>query len=74
MATLATGRPVLNIGKISDGRFKFSFATEEGTLFCEISVPMKAGSAVSDDLRRRVAVAKLKRLLEAVDTAMKDLD
>jgi hypothetical protein len=72
MATLATGRPVLNIGKISDSRFKFSFATEEGTLFCEISVPMKAGGAVSDDLRRRVAVAKLKRLLEAMDTAMKD--
>jgi hypothetical protein len=53
MATLATGRPVLNIGKISDSRFKFSFATEEGTLFCEISVPMKAGGAVSDDLRQR---------------------
>jgi hypothetical protein len=74
MATLATGRPVLNIGKISDSRFKFSFATEEGTLFCEISVPMKTGGAVSDDLRQRVAVAKLKRLLEAMDTAMKDLD
>jgi len=74
MATLATGRPVLNIGKISDSRFKFSFATEEGTLFCEVSVPMKVGVAVSDDLRRRVAVAKLKRLLEAMDTAMKDLD
>jgi hypothetical protein len=66
--------PVLNIGKISDSRFKFSFATEEGTLFCEISVPMKVGVAVSDDLRKRVAVAKLKRLLEAMDTAMKDLD
>jgi hypothetical protein len=74
MATLATGRPVLNIGKISDSRFKFSFATEEGTLFCEISVPMKAGIAVSDDLRQRVAVAKLKRLLEAMDTTMKDLN
>jgi hypothetical protein len=74
MATLATGRPVLNIGKISDSRYKFGFATEEGTLFCEISVPMKSGLAVSDDLRQRVAVAKLKRLLEAMGTAMKDLD
>jgi hypothetical protein len=74
LATLATGRRVLNIGKISDSRFKFSFATEEGTLFCEISVPMKTGVAVSDDLRQRAAVAKLKRLLEAMDTAMKDLD
>jgi hypothetical protein len=35
---------------------------------------MKVGVAVSDDLRKRVAVAKLKRLLEALDTAMKDLD
>ena len=74
MATLATGRPVLNIGKISDTRFKFSFATEQGTLFCEISVPMKAGVAVHDDLRQRVAVAKLKRLLEAMGASMKDLD
>jgi hypothetical protein len=74
MATLATGRPVLNIGKISESRFKFSFATEEGTLFCEISVPMKAGAAVPDDLRQRVAVAKLKRLLEATNTAVSDLD
>jgi hypothetical protein len=74
MATLTTGRPVLNIGKISDTRYKFSFATEEGTLFCEISVPMKAGVAVHDDLRQRVAVAKLKRLLEAMGASMKDLD
>jgi hypothetical protein len=35
---------------------------------------MKVGVAVSDDLRKRVAVAKLKRLLEAMDTALKDLD
>ena len=74
MATLATGRPVLNIGKISDTRFKFSFATDEGTVFCEISVPMKAGVTVPDDLRQRVAVAKLKRLLEAMGETMKDLD
>jgi hypothetical protein len=74
MATLATGKPVLNIGKISDTRFKFSFATDEGTLFCEISVPMKAGDTVPDDLRRRVAVAKLKRLLEAMGETMNDLD
>jgi hypothetical protein len=74
MATLATGRPVLNIGKISDSRYKFSFATEEGTLFCEISVPMKTGVAVHDDLRQRVAVAKLRRLLEAMGASMKDLD
>jgi hypothetical protein len=74
MATLATGRPVLNIGKISDTRFKFSFATDEGTVFCEISVPMKAGVTVPDGLRQRVAVAKLKRLLEAMGETTKDLD
>jgi hypothetical protein len=74
MATLATGKPVLNIGKISDTRFKFSFATDEGTLFCEISIPMKAGGNVPDDLRQRVAVAKLKRLLEAMGETMNDLD
>jgi hypothetical protein len=74
MATLATGRPVLNIGKISDTRYKFSFATEEGTLFCEVSVPMKAGVAVHDDLRQRVALAKLKRLLDAMEASIKDLD
>jgi hypothetical protein len=74
MATLTTGRPVLNIGKLSDTRYKFSFATEEGSLFCEISVPMKAGFAVSDDLRQRVAVSKLKRLLEAWAQSIQDLD
>jgi len=74
MATLATGRPVLNIGKISDTRYKFSFVTEEGTLFCEVSVPMKAGVAVHDDLRQRVALAKLKRLLDAMEASIKDLD
>jgi hypothetical protein len=74
MATLATGRHVLNIGKISDTRFKFSFATDEGTVFCEISVPMKAGATVPDDLRQRVAVAKLKRLLQTMGETMKDLD
>jgi hypothetical protein len=72
MATLTTGRPVLNIGKISDTRYKFSFATEEGSLFCEISVPMKAGFAVSDDLRQRVAVAKLKRLLEVMSASVRE--
>jgi hypothetical protein len=74
MATLTTGQPVLNIGKISDTRYKFSFATEEGTLFCEISIPIKTGVVVHDDLRQRVAVAKLKRLLEAMSASMKDLN
>ena len=59
---------------ISDTRFKFSFATDEGTLFCEISVPMKAGDTVPDELRQRAAVAKPKRLLEGIGTALKDLD
>jgi hypothetical protein len=72
MATHATGRSVLNIGKISDTRFKFSFAADEGTLFCEISVPIKAGAAVPDELRQRAAVAKLKRLLEAVGETIED--
>jgi len=74
MATAATGKPVLNIGKISDTRFKFSFAANEGTLFCEISVPMKAGVTVPDELRQRAAVAKLKRLLEALGETIEDLD
>ena len=74
MPTHATGRPVLNIGKISDTRFKFSFAADEGTLFCEISVPLKGGVTVTDELRQRAAVAKLKRLLEAIGAAIEDLD
>jgi hypothetical protein len=74
MMTPATGKLILNIGKISDTRFKFSFATDEGTLFCEISAPMKAGDRVPDELRQRAAVAKFKRLLEGVGTALKDLE
>jgi hypothetical protein len=74
MATHATGGPVLNIGKISDTRFKFSFAADEGTMFCEISVPLKAGGTVPDELRQRAAVAKLKRLLEALGKTIEDLD
>jgi hypothetical protein len=74
MTTPAIGKLILNIGKISDTRFKFSFATDEGTLFCEISVPMKAGDTVPDELRQRAAIAKFKRLLEGVGTALKDLD
>ena len=74
MTTPATGKLILNIGKISDTRFKFSFATDEGTLFCEISVPMKAGDTVPDVLRQRAAIAKFKRLLEGVSTALNDLD
>ena len=74
MTTPATGRLILNIGKISDTRFKFSFASEEGTLFSEISVPLKAGDTVLDELRQRAAVAKFKRLLEGIGTALKDLD
>jgi hypothetical protein len=74
MTTPPTGKLILNIGKISDTRFKFSFATDEGTLFCEISVPMKAGDTVPDELRQRAAVAKLKRLLEGMGRALKDLD
>jgi hypothetical protein len=74
MPTHATGRPVLNIGKISDTRFKFSFAADEGTLFCEISVPLKGGVTVPDELRQRAALGKLKRLLEALGETIEDLD
>jgi hypothetical protein len=35
---------------------------------------MKAGDTVPDELRQRAAVAKLKRLLEGMGTALKDLD
>jgi hypothetical protein len=71
---VAMTKLILNIGKISDTRFKFSFATDEGTLFSEISVPLKAGVTVPDELRQRAAVAKLKRLLEGISTALKDLE
>jgi hypothetical protein len=74
MTTPATEKLILNIGKISDTRFKFSFATEEGTLFCEISVSMGADGAVSDEQKKNEAVAKLKRPLEGIGTVVKDLD
>jgi hypothetical protein len=74
MTEPVTGRLILNIGKISDTRFKFSFATDEGTLFCEISVSKAADGTVSDEQKQKEAVAKLKRLIEALGTAMKDLD
>jgi hypothetical protein len=74
MTIPATGKLILNIGKISDTRFKFSFAAEEGTLFCEISVSKGADGSVSDEQKKSEAVAKLKRLLEGIGTAVKDLD
>jgi hypothetical protein len=74
MTTPEAGKLILNIGKISDSRFKFSFVTEEGTLFCEISVPKRADGPVSDEQKKSEAVAKLKRLLEGIGTVAKDLD
>jgi hypothetical protein len=74
MTTPPTGKLILNIGKLSNTRFKFSFATDEGTLFCEISLPAAADGILSDEQRKREAVAKLKRLLEGISTVVKGLD
>jgi hypothetical protein len=75
MATPAVLKPILNIGRISDGRYKFSFSTDEdeGTLFCEVSVGRGSDASASDDQKRDKAICKLKRLLTEIDKVIKKL-
>jgi hypothetical protein len=76
MATPAAVKPILNIGKISDSRDKFSFSTDEGTLFCEVSVGKGSGETgqQSDEQKKAEAISKLKRLLSEIDNVIKNFD
>jgi hypothetical protein len=67
--------PIFNVGRLSDGRYKFSFSTSAGTLFCEISATrIKDGpDSRSDDQKKSEAIDKLKRLVQELGTVLKDL-
>jgi hypothetical protein len=73
MATPAS-KPILNIGKISDGRYKFSFLTDEGTMFCEVSVTKDIDASLSDEQKKAEAISKMKRLLTEIDKLIKDME
>ena len=66
--------PVLNVGRLSDGRYKFCFATNAGTLFTEISVAkVKGGRDLrSDDQKMSEALTSLKRVARELDVAISE--
>ena len=72
MSAAATILPVLSVGKLSDGRYKFSFATHGGTLFSEVSVAKIAVSPDfrSDDDKKSEALQALHRLVRELDAAI----
>ena len=75
MSVMPTLIPVLNMGKLSDGRYKFSFATSAGTLFSEVSVgKRKAGSDErSDEEKRADALTALGRIAQELKIAIQGL-
>jgi hypothetical protein len=67
--------PILNAGRLSDGRYKFSFATDTGTLFCEISATKSKDKVDvrSDSQKRSDALDRLRRLVKELDWVLADL-
>jgi hypothetical protein len=72
MSAAASILPVLSVGKLSDGRYKFSFATHGGTLFSEVSVAKITVSpdSRSDDDKKSEALKALHRLVKELDAAI----
>ena len=76
MSTARMVMPVLNIGKLSDDRFKFCFVTNTGTLFSEVSV-LKAKDGLdsrSEDQKRIEALRRLKMIAKELDSTIMELD
>ena len=68
--------PILNIGKLSDDRFKFCFVTNTGTLFSEVSV-LKAKDGLdprSEDQKRLEALRRLKMIAKELDSTITEPD
>jgi hypothetical protein len=67
-ADAAVKKPVLNVGRLSDGRYKFGFSSQDGTIFCELSAPKPdtADDERSDDQKLLEAVSKLRRLVKGL--------
>ena len=65
MPAAASTLPVLSVGKLSDGRYKFSLATHGGTLFSEVSVSKITTSPDlrSDDDKKSEALKALHHLV-----------
>jgi hypothetical protein len=72
MSAVASILPILSVGKLSDGRYKFSFATHGGTLFSEVSVAKITASSDSrsDDDKKSEALKALHRLVKDLDAAI----
>jgi hypothetical protein len=72
MSAAASILPILSVGKLSDGRYKFSFATHGGTLFSEVSVAKITASpdSRSDDDKKSEALKALHRLVRDLDAAI----
>jgi hypothetical protein len=64
--------PVLNIGKLSEDRYKFSFATTMGTLFSEISVRMNSSilDPRSEEQKMGDALLALRRIAQELEIAI----
>ena len=75
MSVMPTLMPVLNMGKLSDGRYKFSFATSAGTLFSEVSVAMRKPSldSRSDEEKRADAFKALERIALELKITIQEL-
>ena len=74
---LMTGlMPVLNVGKLSDGRYKFSFVSSAGTLFSEVSVAKKLANpdARSDEQQQSEALKALLRIARELNIAIQELE
>jgi hypothetical protein len=70
----AMSQPVLHTGKMSGNRYKFSFTTDDGKIIAEVSVARSKGppDARSDAQKKEEALAKLKRLAQALDASLTD--
>jgi hypothetical protein len=66
--------PVLNVGKLSEDRFKFSFVTNTGTLFSEVSVlrGRDGEDARSEEQKQMEALRRLKLIAKELDSAIAD--
>ena len=67
--------PTLNVGRLSNGRYKFSFCTSAGTLFCEISAARSKEEADrrSDEQKKSEALERLRRLTQELDSILREI-
>jgi hypothetical protein len=66
-------KPTITIGKLPNGRFTIAFATDDGKVIAELSIPKHPAPTDprSDDEKTQLMLGKLKRLARAFDAAVK---